>query len=122
MFILASLLRISLQPSGFYQNTIGQRQNVICSLSLPPDMDPDTVELGWLNEEEIITDDSRVTIIESFDDELVNSSSNFSTNAIITIIQFNPLYEDDEGTYNCYSVVNGSATFNSILLQNLRSM
>ena len=109
---------ISLQPSGFYQNTIGQRQNVICSLSLPPDVDPDTVELGWVN----VTNDSRVTIIESFDDELVNSSSNFSTNTIITIIQFNPLYEDDEGVYNCYSIVNESATFISILLQNFRSM
>ena len=95
---------------------------MICSLSLPPDVDPDTVELGWLNEEEIITDDSRVTIIESFDDELVNSSFNFSTNTIVTIIQFNPLYEDDEGVYNCSSIVNESATFTSILLQNLRSM
>ena len=118
MFILASLLRISLQPSGFYRNTVGYRQDVICSISVPPNADPDTIELGWLNEDDIITDDYRVTVIESSDAEPVNSSSNFNTT---TIIRFDPLYEDDNGTYTCYSIVNESESFTSIQLQNFRS-
>ena len=118
MFILASLLRISFQPSGFYLNTVGYRQDVICSVILLPDLDPDTIELGWLNEDDIITDDNRVTIIESSDVEPVNSSSNFSTT---TIIRFDPLYEDDERNFTCYLIANKSQTFTTIQLQNFRS-
>ena len=101
---------IIIQPS---QNIVGQGQDVICSISIPPDVDPDTIELGWLNEDDIITDDSRVTIIESIHDS--------TNNVITTVIQFNPLYEDDEGTYSCYSVVNELETFTSIRLQNFKS-
>ena len=104
-----------MQPSGVDQNTVGQRQDVICSISVPPDVDPDTIELGWLNEDDIITDDNRVTVI---DIEPVNSSSNISNT---TIIRFAPLYEDDEGNYTCYSIVNESEFFTSIQLQNFRS-
>ena len=104
---------ILLQPSGFDQNTVGQRQDVICSISVPPDVDPDTIELGWLNEDDIITNDSRVTI--------VRSSTNFSTSVITTIIQFDPLFEDDEGTYSCYVLTNESEISTSIQLQNFRS-
>ena len=118
MFILASLLRISFQPSGFYQNTVGYRQDVICSISIPPDVNPDTIELGWLNEDDIITDDNRVTVIKSSDVELVNSSFNFS---VTTIIRFDPLYEDDNGTYTCYSIVNEAESFTTIQMQNFRS-
>ena len=86
---------------------------MICSISVPPDVDPDTIELGWLNEYDIITDDSRVTIIESMHDS--------ANNVITTIIQFNPLYEDDEGTYSCYSIVNQLEKLASIQLQNFKS-
>ena len=79
-------------------------------------MDPDTIELGWLNEDDIITDDSRVTIIESPD-----NSSNISTSVITTTIQFDPLFEDDKGTYTCFAVINESETVTSIQLQNFRS-
>ena len=72
-------------------------------------MDPDTVELGWQNEDDIITDDNRVTVM-----------SHFSVNAVTTIIQFDPLSENDEGTYICYSVVNKTAKSTSIQLQNFR--
>ena len=41
------------QTSGLDQNTIGQRQDVICSISVPPDVDPE------LNEDDVITADSR---------------------------------------------------------------
>ena len=73
-------------------------------------MDADTVELGWRNEEDIITGDSRVTI-----------TSNFSINAITAVIRFDPLFEDDEGIYTCYSVVQGLIKSTSIQLQNFRT-
>ena len=104
---------ISLQPSDSDQNIVGQRQDVICSISVPPDVDPDTIELGWLNEDDIITNDSRVTIVRSS-----NGSSNLSASVITEIIQFDPLLEDDEGAYTCYSGVNESIKFASINLQN----
>ena len=104
---------VFLQPSGTDQNTVGQRQDVICSISVPPDVDPDTIELGWLNEDDIITDDNRVTITESMHDS--------TNNVITTVIQFDPLYEDDEGMYSCYSIINEVETFTSIQLQTLRS-
>ena len=105
-----------MQPSGFDQNTVGQRQDVICSISVPPGIDP---ELGWLNEGDIITDDSRVTIVESSNDSAGNSSYFI---IITSIIQFDPLIEDDEGAYSCYSIVNETEISTSIQLQNFRSM
>ena len=110
LFILAGFLNITLQPSGFNQNTIGQRQDVICSVSVPPDVDPGTVELGWLNEEDIITNNSRVTIYA------INGFFNNST--LFKIIQFDPLIEEDEGEYICYAVINGSFVFKDVNLQN----
>ena len=113
LIYIASFLRISFQPSGFYQNTVGYRQDVICSVNLPPDIDPDAVELYWLNEDDIITDDGRVTIDKS--------SDYYNDSSLVTIIQFDPLFEDDEGEYVCYAVINGSFTFESINLQNFAS-
>ena len=113
LFNLASVLNITLQPSGFDQNIVGQRQDVICSISVSPDVDPDTIELGWLNEDDIITNDSRVTIDAS--------SDYFNGSTLVTTIQFDPLIEDDENQYICYAIVNGSFIFESIDLQNLTS-
>ena len=79
-------------------------------------MDHDTVELYWLNEDDIITDDNRVTIIEAFNNS-ANDTSNFSTSVITTVIRFDPLIENDEGTYSCYSIVNETETFAFIQLQ-----
>ena len=110
---------IYLEPSGFDQNTVGQRQDVICSISVPPDVDLDSVELGWINEDDIITNDSRVTIVESPDDRF-NNSSNISLVVIATVLRFDPLYEDDEGNYTCLARINESETFTSIQLQNFR--
>ena len=89
---------------------------MICSLSVPPDVDPDTVVLSWINKDDIITDDNRVTIIEPLNNS-ANNMSNFSTSVITTVIRFDPLIENDEGTYSCYSIVNESETFVSIQLQ-----
>ena len=111
--LLGDFLNISLLPSGFDQNIVGQRQEVICSVSVPPGVDPDTVELGWFNEDDIITNDSRVTIIES--------TSNFNYSTLFTIIQFDPLIEKDEDEYTCYAIINGSFISDFIYLHNLRS-
>ena len=113
IFQLGTFLNISLQPSGIEQNTVGQRQDVICSISVPPDVDPDTIELGWLNEDDIITDDSRVTIDVS--------SDYYNDSTLVTIIQFDPLFEEDKGEYICYAVINGSFIFQSTDLQNFIS-
>ena len=77
-------------------------------------MDPDTIELGWLNEDNIITDDSRVSIIDS-------SNNYFNDTTLVTIIQFDPLTEEDEDEYTCYAIINGSFIFESISLQNITS-
>ena len=110
---------ILLQPNGFSQNTVGQIQDVICSISVTSNADLDSVELAWFNKEDIVTMDGRVRIIDSANDSANFSSDN--TSVITTIIQFNPLFQNDEGNYACYSVVNGSVKFESIQLQNFRS-
>jgi len=76
-------------------------------------VDPDSIELNWHNEENIVTNDSRVTIIDT-----TNDLTNYSTSIIATIIQFDPLFEDDMGNYSCYSKINESVQFVSIQLQN----
>ena len=101
------------QISNVSQYTIGLMQDVNCSISVPSNVDPDTVELGWLNEDDIITNDSRVTIIKS-----LNGTANLSTSVITTAIRFNPLFEDDGRAYSCYSVVNDLIKLASISLQN----
>ena len=108
-FILASILSISLQPSGFSENTVGQRQEVICSIFVPINVDLDAITLAWLNEEDIITTDGRVTIDES--------NSNSSAGNLTVTIQFDPLFENDENNYTCYAMINGSFVFESIELQ-----
>ena len=109
-FILDISFNISIKSSGLAQNILGQKQDVICSISVPPDVDPDTIELTWLNEDDIITDDSRVTI---------NTSSNYHNDStLVTIIQFDPLIKDDEGKYICYTIINGSLISDSISLFN----
>ena len=113
LIYIDSLLDIFLQPTGIDQNTVEQRQNIICLISVLPDVDPDTIELGWLNEDDIITDDSRVTI---------NTSSDYyNDSSLVTIIQFDPLFEDDMGEYICYAVINGSFISESINLQDFTS-
>ena len=72
-------------------------------------VDHSAIELAWLNKDDIITDDHRVTIDASSDHD----------NAII--IQFDPLTEEDEGEYTCYAMINGSFLFQSISLQNFTS-
>ena len=104
---------IFLQPSGFGQNIVQQSQDVICSISVPSNVDPDAIKLGWLNEDDIITDDNRVTIDAS--------SDYFNNSNLVTIIQFDPLIEDDEGEYICYAIMNESLIFEAINMMNFTS-
>ena len=76
-------------------------------------MDPNTIKFGWLNEDGIITDDNRVTIH--------TSSDYYNESSLVTIIQFDPLIEEDEGEYVCYAIMNESLTFEVINLTNFRS-
>ena len=112
---LASILSISVQPSGSGQNTVGQRQDVICSVILPFDVDPNTIQLAWINEQDIVTGDGRITVSES------NNNFESSATTLATTIQFDPLIESDEGEYTCYAAINGSFIFESIQLQDFRS-
>ena len=112
-FFSVSIQNITLQPSGSDQKTVGQRQEVICSVSVPPYADPDDVELGWLDEDEIITSDGRVTVSTSL--------NYFGNSTKVTIIQFDPLSDDDEDEYTCYAIINGSFVYESIKLQNFTS-
>ena len=86
---------------------------MICSISVPPDVDPDTIELGWLNEDHIITDDSRVTIDTSV--TYLNGST------LVTAIQFDPLAEEGEDDYLCYAIIKESFINESIYPQNIIS-
>ena len=91
---------------------------MICSIVVPSDVDPDDIEFGWINKENIITDDSRVTI----DTSPTNASSGyFNDSTLFTSIQFNPLTEEDEGQYICYAIINESFIFEPISLQNFTS-
>ena len=102
-----------MQPNVSDQIIIGQTQYVVCSMLIPPGVDPNTIEFGWLNENDIITDDSRVTIDTLYD--YVNES------LLVTFIQFDPLIENDEGEYFCYMIINESLMLDSINLQNFTS-
>ena len=105
------LVKVSSQPIGFSKNIVGLEKDMICSLSVYADVSTDTVEIAWLNEDDIITDDSRVTI------NMASDYYNGST--LVTVIHFDPLAEDDERKYFCYAISNGSLTYESINLNNL---
>jgi len=49
------------------------------------------------------------------------SSGYFNGSTLFTSIQFDPLYDEDEGQYVCYAIINGSFLFESISLQNFTS-
>ena len=101
-----------MQPSGLTKNTLGQNQDVVCSISVSANV-TDIIELAWLYKEDIVTDNHRVTIYTSRD--------YFIDNPLAKIIQFDPLIEEDEGEYICYAMVNGSFLFQSINLQKFTS-
>ena len=95
------------------ENIVGQQQHVICTLFVPPDINPNSIEFGWLYEDDIITDDNGVTIS--------TSNNYYFDRTLVTVIHFNPLAEDDEDEYTCYAIMNGSFIFKPINLQNFKS-
>ena len=106
--------RVSFQPSGFLQGVIGEMQDIICSVTVTSELDPNSVELTWTNADSIITTDSRVTITPT--SVTVNPSSFEYT----TTIRIAYLIEGDEGIYTCNVAVGGLMKFHSTTLQNLR--
>ena len=108
------MVKVCSQPIGFGKNVVGQAEDVICSISTSFHVNTDTIEFGWLNEDDIITNDSRVTI---------NASSDYyNDSTLVTVIQFDPLFEDDKDKdFFCYSILNGSLIYEFINLKNFIS-
>ena len=107
--------RISLQPSGYLQGVVGEMQDITCSVTITSEIDPDSVDLTWKLDDNIITTDNRVTII-------TNITENPFSFTYTTIIQFAYLMEGDEGNYTCNVEVDDMMESRSIVLENLRSM
>ena len=90
-------------------------QDITCSVTITSTIDPDSVELTWINADSIITADNRVTII-------TNITENPSSFTYTTKIQFAYLMEGDEGNYTCNVEVDNMMESSSITLDNFRSM
>ena len=107
--------RISFQPSGFLQGTVGEMQDIICSVTISSAVDPDSVELTWTDANNIVTADNRVTIIST------NITENSFSFTYTTAIQFAYLTQDDGGSFTCNIAVENMMESRSVALQNLRS-
>jgi len=116
MFFVVPSPGISLQPSGYFSSTIGQMQDLVCSVTITSAIDPDSVQLTWLNSDSIVTTDNRVTVIPT------TVTSNTFSFTYTTVLQFSYLIEGDEGNYTCDLVTDDMYETESVLLQNLRSM
>ena len=106
---------ISFQPSGSQQRIVGEMQDIICSVTITFEADPDSVELTWTNASSIITPDDRVTVLPT---NITRNSFRFT---YTTIIQFDYLMEGDEGSYICNFTLDGMTKSRSATLH-LRSM
>ena len=107
-------VKVFSQPIGFGKHIVGQAEDVICSISVSADVNAYNVELGWLYDDDIITNDSRVTIN--------TSNGYFNDSTVVTVIQFDPLIEDDKDKeYFCYSILNGSLIYEFVNLKNFMS-
>ena len=89
-------------------------QDITCSVTITSEIDPDLVDLTWINADSIITADNRVTII-------TNITENPFSFTYTTIIQFAYLMEGDEGNFTCNVEVDDMMESSSITLGNLRS-
>ena len=107
-YIIDWLLSISLQPSDF--GIVGRPEDLICSLFLLPTVEPSTIKLNWIKEGDIITDDSRVTVV-----------THYNATTITKSIHFDPLALEDEGKYTCYTIINGSLIYDFTEPQGFRS-
>jgi len=87
-------------------------QDLICSVTITSTIDPDSVQLTWLDSESIVTSDNRVTVIPT------NITSNAFSFAYTTVIQFAYLIEGDEGNYTCDLAADGIFQSQTVHLQN----
>ena len=90
-------------------------QDITCSVTITSIIDPNSVELTWTLDDNIITTDNRVTII-------TNITENPFSFTYTTIIQFAYLMERDEGNYTCIVETDDMMESLSALFENLRSM
>ena len=95
---------------------MGKIQNIICSVTITSEIDPNSVELTWANNDSIITTDNRVTITPT------NITENPSSFTYSTTIQFAYLMEGDKGNYTCNVAVDDMMESYSIIMQNSKSM
>ena len=70
--------------------TVGDPQDVICSIASTSGLDPNTVTTSWTGPNAVITNDDRVTVNATVDN-----------NIYTTILHFDHLLESDEGIYTC---------------------
>ena len=106
--IIGWLLSISLQPSDF--GIVGRKEALMCSFFVLPTVEPDTIKLHWINEGNIVTDDSRVNVI-----------THYNETTITKIIHFDPLAIEDKGKYTCYAIINESLIYDFTELQGFKS-
>ena len=90
-------------------------QDITCSVTITSTIDPDSVELTWTLDDNIIITDNRVTII-------TNITENPFSFTYTTIIQFAYLMEGDEGNYTCIVETDDMMESLSTIFENLRSM
>ena len=91
-------------------------QDLICSVTITSAIDPDSVQLTWLDSESIVTSDNRVTVTPT---SITNNAFSFT---YTTILQFAYLMEGDEGNYTCDLIADGMFESQTVQLQNFRSM
>ena len=89
-------------------------QDIICSVTITSEIDPNLVKLTWTLDDSIITTDNRVTII-------TNITENPSSFTYTTVIQFAYLMEGDEGNYTCIAKADDMVKSLSTIFENLRS-
>ena len=69
-------------------------------------MEPGTIELNWIKEGNIVTDNNRVTVV-----------THINATTITKTVNFDPLAIEDKGKYTCYAIINESLIYDFTELQ-----
>lgn len=105
-----SVPRITLQPEGFLQGTVGQLHDMICTVTISSVVDPKGVELTWTKAGNAITTDERVYILPT------NVTANLYSFTYRAIIRIAYLMEGDGGNYTCTVIADKTVETHSITL------